>query len=465
MSIPETTIKNIVEEAVLKAIGNIQLGVTDNTPMTFKEAMEYLGYSKSHGYKLTSANQIPYSKRGKRLFFSKTELDQWLLSSKVKTAKQIDKEAADLLNSKKLRRRKSKQNLGFRKGDLDTLEQRGTQHADKQYSENTQTLFGKGSSMQSITNRSKRKYVSQNLALKLVDVAKEEGSSLWEKRYWTTYHCQNDLTLYEGRTYGTYCRRRWCTACAAIRKAEMIIKYLPVMQEWSEMHFLTLTVKSKPKQSLQKWIDGMFRAFDKILRKCRRKYKNGTGPKLIGIRCLECNYNPIKKWYNPHFHLLIPNKEISDLIKKEWCALWNRRYEKSRNWKRDMLAAPRLQVNVKVKNTIKDYIEVIKYGAKVFTDPEMKKGESGKWKVYAAALHEIYKAFENRRLISSFGIDMPTAELNKTETKEVTGTQKIVYDKRLKDWIDTDTGELLTGYVPTGKLDYLINQCMNTEQN
>jgi hypothetical protein len=319
--------------------------------------------------------------------------------------------------------------------------------------------------LESIINRSKRKYVSQNLALKLVDVAKEAGNEKWEKRYWSTYHCQNDLTLYDGRTYGTYCKRRWCTACAAIRKAEMINKYLPVMQDWSDMHFLTLTVKAKPKQSLQKWVDGMFRAFDKILRKCRRKYKNGTGPKLIGIRCLECNFNPKAKTYNPHFHILIPNRAIGELIKKEWCALWNRRYKKSHNWKRDVLAAPKLQVHIKVKNTLKDYIEVIKYGAKVFTDPEMKKGKSGKWKVYASALHEIYKVFEGRRLISSFGIDMPKIERTETQSKEVTNIHRIVYDKKLKDWIDTDTGELLTGYVPTAKLEYLINQCMDVELN
>jgi len=104
ISIPETTIKNIVEEAVLKAIGNIQIGQIEDTPMSFKEAMDYLGYSRSHGYKLTSANQIPHSKRGKQLFFSKSELDNWLLSNKVKTTKQIDQEAAQILKSKGLKR-------------------------------------------------------------------------------------------------------------------------------------------------------------------------------------------------------------------------------------------------------------------------------------------------------------------------------------------------------------------------
>lgn len=359
----------------------------------------------------------------------------------------------------------SKQNLGFGDGRLDTLEQRGTLQADEYYSEETQILYGRGSSMESISKRAKRKYVSQKLALALIDVAKEEGNTEWEKRYWSTYHCQSDLTIHDGRTYGTYCKRRWCTACAAIRKAEMINKYLPVMQNWQGLYFLTLTVKSKKKQSLKKWIDGMFRAFDIILRKLRRKHKNGNGPKISGIRCLESNYNPIKKTYNPHFHILIPDKETGELIKKEWCSLWNRRYKKSRNWKKDVLAAPKQQVNVKVTNTIEDYIEVIKYGAKVFTDPEMKKGESGKWKIYAAALHEIYKVFENRRLISSFGIDMPKIQNLSTTLKDVKNTKHLLYDKRLKDWINTDTGELLTGYIPEANLEYLINQCMDTEQN
>lgn len=104
ISIPETTLKNIVEEAVLKAISNNQNGPIVEEPMTFKEAMIYLDYSKSHGYKLTSGNAIPHSKRGKHLYFSKSELDQWLLSNKVKTTKQLDKEAAQILKYKGLKR-------------------------------------------------------------------------------------------------------------------------------------------------------------------------------------------------------------------------------------------------------------------------------------------------------------------------------------------------------------------------
>src|SRR6266542_383003 len=45
------------------------------------EISEYLKLSKSQLYKLTSRNEIPYRKFGKRLFFSKKELDKWILNS------------------------------------------------------------------------------------------------------------------------------------------------------------------------------------------------------------------------------------------------------------------------------------------------------------------------------------------------------------------------------------------------
>jgi len=104
ISISESEIKNIVQNAVREAVGNANTQIADENPLTFKEAMDYLGYSRSHGYKLTSKNQIPHSKRGKQLYFSKSELDQWLLSNKVKTTKELDQEAAQMLKSKGLKR-------------------------------------------------------------------------------------------------------------------------------------------------------------------------------------------------------------------------------------------------------------------------------------------------------------------------------------------------------------------------
>lgn len=54
--------------------------------LNLNEVADYIGYSKSHIYKLTSTNQIPHSKpNGKGLFFDKDEIDYWLLKNKVPT--------------------------------------------------------------------------------------------------------------------------------------------------------------------------------------------------------------------------------------------------------------------------------------------------------------------------------------------------------------------------------------------
>ena len=72
----------------LTTIENLLKGQTDK-PLTFEEAADYLGLSKSYLYKLTSANKIPhYKPQGKRVYFAKVELDTWLLRNPIKTPNQ-----------------------------------------------------------------------------------------------------------------------------------------------------------------------------------------------------------------------------------------------------------------------------------------------------------------------------------------------------------------------------------------
>jgi len=58
-------------------------------PLNFNQAAQYLGFSHSYLYKLTSRKIIPcHRPTGKMLFFSKVELDEWVFSnSKVKDQK------------------------------------------------------------------------------------------------------------------------------------------------------------------------------------------------------------------------------------------------------------------------------------------------------------------------------------------------------------------------------------------
>lgn len=55
----------------------------DDKPLNFKEACAYLGFAPSYLYKLTYRKIIPhYKPSGKMLFFSKTELDEWIFKNR-----------------------------------------------------------------------------------------------------------------------------------------------------------------------------------------------------------------------------------------------------------------------------------------------------------------------------------------------------------------------------------------------
>ena len=70
----------------------------------------------------------------------------------------------------------------------------------------------------------------------------------------------------------------------------------------------------------------MKQAFKLISNRCKKRHQRGKGIKLIGIKSLECNFNPIRKTYNPHYHLIVATKEMAEVLKKEWLKLWTKKY-------------------------------------------------------------------------------------------------------------------------------------------
>ena len=78
--------------------------------LNFDEACKYIDVSASHLYKLTSARQIPhFCPQGKKLYFKREELDEWLLrnrqSTSQETEQQVEVELA-AINNKKNNRKK-----------------------------------------------------------------------------------------------------------------------------------------------------------------------------------------------------------------------------------------------------------------------------------------------------------------------------------------------------------------------
>jgi excisionase family DNA binding protein len=67
--------------------------------LTMTDASLFTGLSKSHLYKLVCFKKIPHykSQGGKLTYFDKTELTAWMLQCRVKTAGELDTEAANII--------------------------------------------------------------------------------------------------------------------------------------------------------------------------------------------------------------------------------------------------------------------------------------------------------------------------------------------------------------------------------
>lgn len=66
------------------------------------DATEYLDISISHLYKLTSRKEIPfYCPTGKKIYFKKSELDEWITNSRVKSITDTETEVELYLSRNK----------------------------------------------------------------------------------------------------------------------------------------------------------------------------------------------------------------------------------------------------------------------------------------------------------------------------------------------------------------------------
>jgi excisionase family DNA binding protein len=61
-----------------------------NDILNFKQTCDYLQLSKSSLYKLTSKKEIPhYKPGGKRIYFKRSDLDEWITNGKVPTSEEL----------------------------------------------------------------------------------------------------------------------------------------------------------------------------------------------------------------------------------------------------------------------------------------------------------------------------------------------------------------------------------------
>jgi len=102
---PEKLISSISE----RVTANILKAVQNNNPpteqpeqlLTIQEAAEFLSLTVPTMYSKVSKGEIPYMKRGKRLYFSRTELLDYLKEGRKKSNAEIEQEAEKYLSNKR----------------------------------------------------------------------------------------------------------------------------------------------------------------------------------------------------------------------------------------------------------------------------------------------------------------------------------------------------------------------------
>ena len=90
-------------QSINDRLSNIEtLLLSQKTVLNFEEVAVYTGLSKSYLYKLTSSGGIPcYKPQGKHIYFSKTEIDKWLLQNRKATNTELESQAATFVELQK----------------------------------------------------------------------------------------------------------------------------------------------------------------------------------------------------------------------------------------------------------------------------------------------------------------------------------------------------------------------------
>jgi excisionase family DNA binding protein len=85
---------NSIEKAIEKL--NAQPN-SDDVFMNIEQVASFVGLSKTTIYGLTHDRSIPHFKTGKRLYFRKSEIVNWITSSKVNTKQEINQLADEYI--------------------------------------------------------------------------------------------------------------------------------------------------------------------------------------------------------------------------------------------------------------------------------------------------------------------------------------------------------------------------------
>lgn len=87
-------LERIITQSIAQAMAG-KVGSTDSEFISIEQAANVVNLSKHTIYSMVNRREIPYYKRGKRLYFKSLELREWIGSQKVKSREELERELGE----------------------------------------------------------------------------------------------------------------------------------------------------------------------------------------------------------------------------------------------------------------------------------------------------------------------------------------------------------------------------------
>jgi hypothetical protein len=322
---------------------------------------------------------------------------------------------------------------------LDNIAQLTTSLSIKQLATATATATAAAATTapnyEQLRKRARAKYYTSAVAKGLyslnTDLRKSYGQTAWA--------CGQSIEQKGEKFTSRYCNQRWCVVCNRIRTAKLIKAYEPVLSQLDDLYFVTLTVPNVKGQFLRKAIKEMIAACRAIQKAAQKKHeRDPSALQLIGIRKIECTHNYIFDTYHPHLHFLIKGKEAAEHLKAEWL----KHYKNASECSQDIRPAKEGSSQ-----------ELFKYFTKLVTKID------GQVLTLLEPLDVIFCAMRGLRTFQALGLKKYVSEdVESLQAEVIEGVepQTALWLWDNSDWVCLETGEALTGHLPSGQSTKLI---------
>jgi len=280
-----------------------------------------------------------------------------------------------------------------------------------------------------LQKRARAKAFTNSFLFDLIDL-----KSPLTKSYWNTFHCSKTILQEGKRISSRYCNNRWCLTCNRIRTAKMINGYQATIETFKDPRFVTLTIPNVKAKYLRDTIDLM----NQVLREIQRSLKKTHNIQIRALRKYECTYNAERNDYHPHFHFILDELGVANLLVKYWV-------------KKNVGADVKGQDITKADDT--SLIELCKYFTKVIAKDN---------DYNPKALDIMFRAVRGKRTFQPIGIKKDVSEdIEEIQSQEIEfkppQEQIWGYEADAYDWVSAD-GELFSEYSPTVKDLSVINK-------